>query len=333
MTRAIALLVAASAVAQAPQIGEINFYGLHKVTPAQILSTLHLRAGGPLPPSKGELEDLLEKIPGVVLARVEAVCCEGPEAALFIGIEERGAPHPAFRSQPESSATLPDPLLETYQRFLEAVERAALKGNAGEDLTAGHSQMADREARACQEQFAAFATEHVDELRDVLRNSSEPAHRAAAAVVIGYGPKKREIVNDLQYALQDPEPAVRASAARSLAAVAVLAGRQPELEIHIEPTWFLEMLNSIVLSDRMESAKALLILTDGSNQAALARIRESGLGPLAEMARWKTPRYALPPFLLLGRAGGMSDAQIHELWQKGDREAVIRQAMGGGKKR
>jgi hypothetical protein len=52
------------------------------------------------------------------------------------------------------------------------------------------------------------------------------------------------------------------------------------------------------------------------------------------MARWKTPRYALPPFLLLGRAGGMSDAQIHERWQKGDLEAVIRQAMGsGGKKR
>jgi hypothetical protein len=46
------------------------------------------------------------------------------------------------------------------------------------------------------------------------------------------------------------------------------------------------------------------------------------------MARWKTLRYALPPFLPMGRAAGIADAQLHQLWEKGERETTIRQALG-----
>ena len=337
MTRTLVLLAALSAAgAQAPRVGDINFYGARKVAAERILGSLNLKSGDPLPPSKGDLEDRIEKIPGVVLARVEAVCCEGPDVMLFIGIEEKGAPHLALRSAPEGNVTLPQELTGTYQEFLAAVERAAARGNAGEDLTAGHSMMADPEARAAQERFTAFAADHPDLLRDVLRNAAEPDERATAAVVIGYAPKKQEVVNDLQYALQDPDESVRANAMRSLRAIAVLAAKEPGLGIRVSPTWFVQLLQSIVLSDRVQSAEALVTLTDHGDQAALDQIRASALPALAEMARWKTLRYALPPFLLLGRAAGMADAELHQLWEKGERETVIRQALGqsgGGSRR
>jgi len=274
------------------------------------------------------LEDRIGKIPGVVQAQVEAICCEGADAVLFIGVEEKGAPHAAFGSEPAGAAVLPDDLTASYREFLGAVERAAREGNASEDLTAGHSMMVDPEARAFQERFLTFAAENVALLRDVARNAADPEQRAVAAAVIGYAPKKVEIVNDLQAALQDPDASVRANAIRSLSAFAVLAAKQPNLGIRIQPTWFIEMLNSIVLSDRVESAKALLILTDNGDRTALDRIREKGLPALAEMARWKTLRYALPPFLLLGRVAGLPEEQIHRRWETGQRETVIQQALG-----
>jgi len=97
----IALLcLACAAVAQAPRIGDINYYGLRKVTAEKIQAATGLKKGGTLTASKGDIEDQIDKISGVVLVRVEALCCEGTSVDLFIGIEEKGAPHPAFHSPP-----------------------------------------------------------------------------------------------------------------------------------------------------------------------------------------------------------------------------------------
>jgi hypothetical protein len=187
--------------------------------------------------------------------------------------------------------------------------------------------MADAAARAYPGEFISFAASHLGQLRDVLRNAAEPDQRAIAAAVINYAPNKKEIVDDLQYAVQDPEESVRANAIRSLTAIGVLAASQPDLGIKISPTWFIKLLNSIALSDRVESAKALLTLTDRGDRAVLGQIREHGLPALAEMARWKTPRYALPPFLLLGRVAGLAETASHQSWEKGDRETVIGKAL------
>jgi len=321
------MLVFSAAIAQAPVVGDINFYGLQKLTAQKLLTAANLRSGGPLPPSKGAIEENLEEIPGVVLARVEAICCEGAEDILFVGVEERGAPHAAFRSAPAGEAVLPKEILDAYLQYLAAVRRAASRGNAVEDLSAGHSMMADPEARAYQEQFVSYARNHVVDLRTVLRTGSLPEHRVAAAAVIAYAPRKPDVVNDLQYALQDPEEAVRANACRALNGFAVLAAKQPALGIKISATWFIEMLHSIVLSDLVESTKVLLTLTDRADSAILQQIRERSLPALAEMARWKTPRYALPPYLLLGRVAGMKDQDIQQSWRTGHRETVIDQAL------
>ncbi len=328
MIRSLALLLIAvsSAAAQAPKTADINFYGLRKLSPEKVLAAVALKPGDPLPPSKGDLEDHLEEISGVIAARVEAVCCEGAGAVLFIGIEERGAPHFDTRLAPTGTASLPEDLITSYRAFITAAERAAQLGAAAEDLTAGESRIADPTARGLQDRFSSFATDHLDLLRDVLRTGPEPEERAVAAAVIGYAPHKADVVSDLQFALQDPEPAVRANAIRALKAVAVLAQKHPELALKIEPTWMVAMVNSLALSDRQQAAETLLILTESPNPAALALIRERALPALVEMARWKTLRYALPSFLLLGRTAGLPDAELQDQWQKGDRETTIKKA-------
>ena len=328
----MALVCAASA--QAPHIGNIDFYGLHRVTAEKILQTGRVEPGGGLPPSKGELEDAIATIPGVVAVHVEAVCCDGNAADLFIGIEEQGAEHAAFRSPPSGPTSLPQELLDLYPEFLSAVQRAAVKGTADEDMTGGHAIMADPVVSAIQRKFIDFAAAHLGLLRDELRTGSVPVERAVAAMVIGYAPRKLDVVNDLQFAIDDPDEAVRANAMKSLTAIAVLAHQQPGFGIRIAPTWFVEMLNSVELSDRMAATRALLTLTDnGANPTALDLLRERALGSLVEMARWKTLSYALPPFLLLGRVAGIGDAQTRQDWEKGDREAVIQKAGSAARNR
>lgn len=328
MIRWLVILAAAAcpAAAQIPKVGDINFYGLRKLTPDRILSALDVKSGDPLPGSKGDLEDRVELLPGVAAAHVEAVCCDGANAILFIGIEERGSAHFDTRPSPAGSATLPEEIMAAYREYMGAVERATQLGTAAEDLTAGESHIGDIPARLFEDRLAGLAADRIDLLRDVLRNGAEPEERAVAAAVIGYAPKKDQVIKDLQFAMQDAEPAVRANAVRAMMAIAVLAQTRPELELRIEPTWMVEMLNSIVLGDRQQAALALVTLTEQRNAATLDLIRERALPALVDMARWKTLRYALPAFLLVGRTAGVPEQELRDQWQQGDRETAIEKA-------
>jgi hypothetical protein len=324
---ALATTFVVLAAAQAPKIGSINFYGLRRQTEDKLLKTAGIEPGNPLPGSKGDLEEKLESASGVVAARVEAVCCEGANAILFIGIEERGAPHFDTRPAPGGTAVLPEDLVGDYRAYLQAVQRAAQRGAGAEDYSTGEPHLADPAAPAFEERFRSFATDSVALLRDVLRNTGDPEQRAVAASLIVFAPKKIEVLNDLQYALQDADESVRANAVRSLKAIAVLAQKRPDLGLKVSPTWFIEMLNSLALSDRQQAAEALVILTDGGNVPALDLMRERSLNTLVEMARWRTLRYALPAFLLVGRIAGVPDADLQTQWQSGDRDTAIKLAI------
>lgn len=320
---AIALFAAVCAAGQVPRVGNVEFYGFRKVKQENARRALNIKPGDALPPSKGDLEEQLEAIDGVVQARVEAVCCEDGKAVLFVGVEERGAPHFAFRSAPSGAMALPKEILETYSSLVGALASAARRGSTAEDLTRGHSLMADRSSRDIQQRFTTLADKHLAAIRSALREAGDPEQRAVAAVVIGYARDKKGVLDDLQYAMQDPDESVRANAMRSLGAIGVLAKRQPALGIQIQPTWFVEMLNSLSLSDRTRAASALVNLTDGNAATTLDQIRERALDSVVEMARWQTLRYALPAFILAGRIAGMSQPQIEEAWTAGRRDAVI----------
>ena len=47
------------------------------------------------------------------------------------------------------------------------------------------------------------------------------------------------------------------------------------------------------------------------------------------MARWKSEGHAFPAFIILGRVAGYSDKATYELWERGDRDAVIDAARNG----
>jgi len=103
--------------------------------------------------------------------------------------------------------------------------------------------------------------------------------------------------------------------------------RDPNSGIHIAPTWLIELLNSIVLGDRMRACDILLALTEKNDRATLDQIRARALPTLVEMSRWATLSYALRPFLLLGRIAGLKEDEIHSRWSKGEREVVIARAL------
>src|SRR6266705_1234286 len=117
-----------------PRVGVLDYYGLHKISPARIQRVLATKEGDPFPNSKGDVEERLEQIPGVVRSHLEAVCCDDGKAVLFVGIEERGAAHFEFRSPPEGQVRLPGDIVEAYRQFLTSLEAAARNGAAAEDL-------------------------------------------------------------------------------------------------------------------------------------------------------------------------------------------------------
>jgi hypothetical protein len=292
MARLLLCLLAGGAWAQAPQVGEINVYGLRRVPASRILAAAQVREGQSLPPSKGDLETRLERVMGVVASSVQVECCDAAgRAILFIGVEERGAPHFAPRSDASGNASLPQEVLEAHAGLLEAARRGV------------------------QAPLADVAAAHLAALRDCLRQCSIAEQRAAT--VMGSAPRPQEVVGDLQYALQDASESVRQNAARSLAAMAAR-----EATLRIPATWFVEMLNSLILSDRLEAAGILVTLTE-RDTAALDQIRRRALDSVLEMARWKSLRYALPAFLLAGRLAGVADAEVQRAWSEGRREEVL----------
>jgi len=329
----IVLLPAALLADSVPRVGSIDYYGLRKVPESHIQKALGVAVGDPLPPSKGDVEDRVAEVPGVVLARLEAVCCDGGRSMLFVGIEEKGAAHFEMHAAPQGESLLPVILSDPYQELVAAIERAARRGSTAEDLTHGHPLAADPAARAIQARFVDLVPQHLLEVRDVLRNSADAGDRAMAATLIGYAREKSAIVDDLEYAMQDPDESVRAGAMSALNAIAVLAAKHPELKIQISPTWFVEMLNSIVLTDRTKATKALLTLTDSRPSGTLDLLRERAIPALSEMAQWHSLPYALPAFLLLGRVGGLSERQIQERWTRGERGKMVLEVGAAAKKK
>ncbi len=310
-----------------PPIGVIEFYGLRKVSEAQVREVLGVKEGDQPPSSTSAIEKRLEKIPGVLQARVGRGCCHAGKATLSVGIQEEAAPRLDFRTPPQSDIALPQEVVEDYENFGEAMMEAVFRGDAGEDFSEGHSLADNPAVRAVQERFIVHAERHLKRLREVLRDSADAQQRAIAAIVMGYAFDKRAVLDDLQSAVRDSDKSVRNNAMRSLAAIAAFAQRQPELGIEISPTGFIEMLNSIIMTDRGKAMMVLSSLTEDRDPAVLQQLRERALPSLVEMARFKSTGLAIMAYVILGRMAGLSDEEIGEAWSSGERESVITQVL------
>ena len=322
-------LTAPLLLAQMPPIGIIDFYGLRKVSEAQAREVLGVKEGDhpPSSASKSAIEKRLEEIPGVLQARLNVGCCDAGKARLYVGIQEQVAPQFDFRTPPQSDIALPQEVVEDYENFEEAMKEAVRQGDGKEDYSQGHSLMDNPAARAFQERFIVHAERHLERFREVLRDSTDAQQRAIAATVIGYAPDKRAVLDDLQSAMRDSDADVRNNAVRSIGTIASFAQRQPELGIEISPAGFIEMLNSLIWTDRNKAMMVLWSLTERRDPGVLQQLREQALPSLVEVARFKSAGHALPAYLILGRMAGLSDKEIEEAWSSGERESVITQVL------
>ncbi len=301
-----------------PKIGIIDYFGLKKANREKIEKALEVKKGGPLPKSKSEIQERIELVNLVVRAQLEAVCCENGDAILYVGILEKGRPVFEFHEQPTDEAIrLPEPIVDTWNLFMEQVQIAVREGKAAEDLTNGHSLMQHAPARDLQLKFPDLVDKDLAAIRDVLRKSADETERAIAAYVIVYTSKKPRIVDDLQYAIRDPDDGVRNNAMRSLATLAVLATLKPDSGVAVSPTWFVEQLNSLTWSDRNKAAFALVTMTESSAPQTLGMLKERALDSMIDMARWKHLPHALPGFILLARTAGWEEKRIQETWAAG----------------
>lgn len=313
-----------------PRIGSVEIYGARKVSIRKIEAALGA-APGDLLPSREDAEERIDKISGVLASRIEAACCEQDKPILYVGIEERGSRHIDFHPAPSGDAALPAAVADKYRAFLDAVAGSIRGQNADEDLTNGYSLMADPECRELQQSFIPLVASNLPLIDRVLRESGDPDQRAAAAYLMQYAPRGPRtttiMVNALQWALRDSDDNVRDTAARALKAVAVGAKLHPEQQIRIEPTWFVELMNSVVWSDRRNASLALVNLTDQGDAGTLDLIRERALPSVIEMARWHDLQHALPAFIIAGRLAGMDQKAIEQAWVSGDHEAVLKRAL------
>ncbi len=331
------LALAASAFASdlTPTVGLIEIYGAHKVSAERIKKALGTDEGGPLP-SRQDAEERIDKLSGVVASRIEATCCENNRTILYIGVQEKDAPHFEFHAAPAGDATLPAALADQYLQFLDTVSESIHGGAADEDLTNGYSLMADSACRELQLAFIPEVAQNLVQLDRVIRNSADPDQRIVAAYLLQYAPRTphpaKIMLDALQYGMQDQEDSVRQNAMRSLNAIAVGAKLHPEQQIHVSPTWFVELMNSVVWSDRHNASLALVDLTETRDPDMLALLRDRALASVIEMARWRDLQHALPGFILAGRLAGVDEKQIQSYWVSGNRDPVLDKALHPNKK-
>ena len=123
--------------------------------------------------------------------------------------------------------------------------------------------------------------------------------------------------------MSDADGNVRNNSMRALAIIVKFAQQSPKQRIKVPIKPFVEMLNSIIWTDRNKSALALYQITGKRNPEVLSMLREHALPSLIEMSRWKSSGHAFCPFFLLGRAGNLSEDEIQKDWDSGNRETLI----------
>jgi len=310
--------------AQLPRVGIIDFYGLRKTTPAQVREALGINVGDSLTAlAMFQVPARLAALPGVESAALDPVCCEDGKTMLYVGVAEEGAPVLQVRAAPNGASRLPEDVIQAGEAFGEAYTRAIMRGLSKEDVSQGHSLMADSATRMIQLHFVELAAKHLDSLRNVLRTSSDADHRAFAAQVLAYSANKPSIVPDLVYAMRDPSSDVRNNATRALALIALYGQQHPELKITVPYEPFIDLLNSLAWTDRNKSSLALMQLTAGRDPALLAALKTRAFDAIVDVAQWTNPGHSMAGILILGRMAGMSDPDIIATFERGERDKII----------
>ena len=320
----IATVTTATAAAQLSRVGIIDFYGLRKTTPAQAREALGIAVGDSLTAlTLLQVPARLAELPSVVSASIDPVCCEEGKIMLYVGILEDGAPTLELRAPPTGKSRLSPDVIQAGVAFAQAHARAVMRGFAKEDVSQGHSLMADSAARMIQLRFVDLAAQHRDSLRVVLRTSDDEDHRALAAEVLAYSANKQSVVDDLVYAMRDPSSTVRNNATRALALIAMYGQQHPEAKLTVPYEPFIDLLNSVSWTDRNKASLALMQLTENRDPKLLAALRTRAFDAVVDIAQWTNPGHSMAGLVMLGRMAAMPDADIFAAYERGEKDKII----------
>jgi hypothetical protein len=325
----LVVCVVAASVASAGEpprkvVGTLDFFGLRHLNESDLRAHLDFKEGDPFQRAIADAEVReLEKLPRIQRATLASITTDGSgQVHLFIGIQETGTKGFVFRPKPTGDVRLPARLALAYRDCM-ALWGETVKRQAQEDESQGHSLSSYPPMRQTEEVIIGLMKDSVAVVKDVLKNASSNDDRIAAAWLLGYAPDKSAVITDLIAAARDTNPKVRNNATRALSSISVLAAAKPELGIHIDPTVFIEMLDSVVWTDRNKASFVLERLTRGSSSELLVLLRERSLPDLSDIARWKSEGHGLVGGLILGRIAGWSDEHTMKAWSEGHREDII----------
>ena len=111
-------------------------------------------------------------------------------------------------------------------------------------------------------------------------------------------------------------------------ALAVLVRSNIALAREVPPGTFIEMACSGIWTDRNKSASLLERLTFGRDPVLLSKIHAQALDCLIEMAAWRRPDHAFFARMVVGRVGGLPEAQLAELAWKWPPDTILKAASG-----
>lgn len=308
------LAVLSSAIAQKLEVGVVDYYGLSSPrAPAksQVEACLAFNVGDRIDREgknvwKDQSVACLKKLPGVKQATLEGVCCdEKNRVMIFVGVSQQAAPPTANQSF-TSEERLPAELVAAYDTLNSGALMAIQTGQADEDDSKGHALFHFPKAAEPQRLFAAYASTNLKTLRGVLHHSKYDKDREVASWVIAFAEDKKEIVPDFVTSVRDPNEDVRNNAIRALGILDNYF-RQTKVDFRIDPTPFVEMMNSISWTDRNKSANLLERLTQDREPQLMAKLKREALYSLADMARWKSTGHAYAAFMILGRLAGWKE--------------------------
>jgi hypothetical protein len=325
----ITMWLVTTSASEPKRLGEIEFFGYKGLDVTAVRNALPFREGEPFPPAKAKSSDDLKRqvsqsvrqIVGREPTDISFVCCNAKDAwTVYIGLPGESYQALAFDPPPSDAVRLPKMAMKLRQEMDDAWMGAVMSGHATEDDSEGYTLTNDPKARKAQLAIRDYALQNEPLILRVLASSSDAAHRATAAHMLGYARQSDEQIDALVRASLDNADDVRNNAVRALW---VLAGAKSNLAQRIPPEPFLRLLRSGTWSDHNKASLLFLALTKRREPQLLARLRAEAFDPLLEMAGWRNMGHAAAALSILGRMAGILEEPLNTLIEAGQRDTIL----------
>jgi hypothetical protein len=311
------------------QIAAINYFGYEGLSLEKVRSVLPLHIGDTLTYatfSRKPINDAVLSAVGKGPTDVNVVCCDDSHRLLvFIGLPgSTSRPFPT-NAAPSGEAHLDEAGLHLYEQERSVLEKAVVRGSAGEGDSQGYAISNDPSVKAVKLAMRVYAVEHESELRDVLETAKDPTQRRAAAALLGYARRSQTQADALAKAMNDPDEEVRNNAVRALSLLSAAPGNA-QMQINMQS--LVNLLYSGLWTDRNKASFLLLDMTNSRNPRVLSLLRKEAMGPLIEGASWTGDTGHNTTFLtILGRIGNIGDDKLNEMLKENNSKDIISAAL------